>query len=449
MTAPTTQQRTPIALFQRTGIELEYMIVDQQSLDVRPVADELIKAVCGGYESEIEPGGPDWPVSWSNELTLHVIELKTTRPAADVASLVEPFQHDVRRMNGVLRPLGARLLPTGMHPWMDPHAEMRLWPHEHNPIYEAYDRIFSCRGHGWANLQSVHVNLPFADDGEFGRLHAAVRLVLPLIPALAASSPVIDGDWGPIADHRLEVYRSNSARIPSVVGLVIPEPVFSRANYEREILEPIYRDLARHDPSGVLHGEWANSRGCIARFSRGSIEIRLIDAQECPGADLAVAALVTAAVRAHVEERWIPYEHQRTFATEPLHAVLLDTIRYAEHTRIHDPTFLRAYGIDRSLAWAGDLWKTIAQQVLDDASPLHQTVESILDGGTLSTRISRRLRRFPTRDELHAVYADLAGCLHEGALFDVREPAERGVTPHGASDDPALPAARDHIGPGS
>ena len=58
---------------------------------------------------------------------------------------------------------------------------------------QAFDRIFSCQGHGWANLQSMHINLPFADDAEFGRLHAAIRFLLPLLPGLTASSPVMDG----------------------------------------------------------------------------------------------------------------------------------------------------------------------------------------------------------------------------------------------------------------
>ena len=82
-------------------------------------------------------------------------------------------------------------------PWMDPERELRLWPHEHSDIYRAFDRIFGCRGHGWANLQSTHLNLPFRGDDEFVLLHDAVRLVLPLVPALAAASPVIDGRQGP------------------------------------------------------------------------------------------------------------------------------------------------------------------------------------------------------------------------------------------------------------
>jgi hypothetical protein len=215
------------------------------------------------------------------------------------------------------------------------------------------------------------------------------------------------------------VYRSNSERIPSAAGLVVPEPVFTRADYEEHILERIYRDFAPHDPEGVLREEWANSRGGIARFSRGSIEIRVLDIQECPRADLALAQLVTRVVRAHVEERWIPYEEQMRFETEPLHSILLDTIRYAEHTRILDGSFLRAYGVGRSLAWAGEIWKTIAGEVLEPNDALTPTTNELLNAGTLASRISKRLRRFPTRIELHGVYEELAESLQEGRLFGV------------------------------
>jgi gamma-glutamyl:cysteine ligase YbdK (ATP-grasp superfamily) len=102
------------------------------------------------------------------------------------------FQAEVRAIGRQLEPLGARLMPTAMHPWMNPAAETRLWPHDQAEIYQAYDRVFGCSQHGQANLQSMHLNLPFANDAEFARLHAAVRLVLPILPALAASSPIVE-----------------------------------------------------------------------------------------------------------------------------------------------------------------------------------------------------------------------------------------------------------------
>ena len=131
----------------------------------------------------------------------------------------------------LLEPMGARLMPTAMHPWMDPRTETRLWPHDNALIYQAYDRIFDCKKHGQANLQSMHINLPFADDAEFARLHAAIRLVLPIIPALAASSPIADGKASGYLDYRMEAYRTAVQRVPSAIGQVIPDTVNSRAEY--------------------------------------------------------------------------------------------------------------------------------------------------------------------------------------------------------------------------
>lgn len=423
MTANATDAQTaayhyPRSLFTATGVELEYMVVDRDSLDVRPIVDELFKSFVGEYVSDVEPEGDDGEIGWSNELALHVVELKTIDPVSSLDGLADRFQSHVQRINTLLEPMDARLLPGAAHPWMNPATEMRLWPHEYNPVYEAFNRIFSCRGHGWANLQSTHINLPFANDEEFGRLHAAIRLVLPLIPALAASSPILDGLWAPIADRRLEVYRTNSARVPSIAARVIPEPVFTRRDYEEVILGRIYTDLAPLDPDNILRHEWANARGCIARFDRGAIEIRVIDIQECPKADLALTALVVATVRALVEERWCSFEQQKRVEVEPLHRALLDTIRYAERTRISEAPLLRAFGFSQSLAWAGDMWASIQEQVLPDHPEFTPTIRSMLRAGSLSSRISNRIGRYASREELHWVYSDLADCLAEGTLFD-------------------------------
>jgi len=56
----------------------------------------------------------------------------------------------------------------------------------------------------------------------------------------------------------------------------------------REILAPLYAEMHPLDPEGILCHEWLNSRGAIARFDRNAVEIRLVDVQECPLADLAI-----------------------------------------------------------------------------------------------------------------------------------------------------------------
>lgn len=405
--------RYPLGLFDAYGVELEYMIVDARTLDVRPAADALFRSVSGENLADYEPDGPGGPVAWSNELMLHVVELKTARPTPTLGGLAAQFQDHVGRINAVLAPMGYRLMPTGMHPWMDPAREMRLWPHENTEIYRTYDRIFGCAGHGWANVQSTHINLPFADDDQFGRLHAAIRAVLPLIPALSASSPVVDGRLSAWSDYRMEVYRTNSARVPLMAGLVVPEGVYTRGDYEIRVLGPLYDQLAPLDPEGVLRHEFANARGGMARFERGAIEIRVMDIQECPAADLCLVRLVCETVRALTEVRWSSQRAQRALPTEALSAVLMDTTRDAEAAVITDTGLLEAFGLPARPLPAGEVWRVIADRVL----PGDPDVAELLGLGTLSTRIRQRLGPAPDRNGLRAVYADLCDCLAEGRLF--------------------------------
>lgn len=402
----------PLGLFDGYGVELEYMIVDRETLDVRPYADRLFRAAAGGDVADYEPDGPAGIASWSNELALHIVEVKSTRPIPTLDGLAGLFQDQVGRINAMLGPMGCRLMPTGMHPWMDPDRETRLWPHENTEVYQTYDRIFGCRGHGWVNLQSTHINLSFGDDEEFGRLHAAIRLVLALIPALAASSPAVDGRLSALADHRLEVYRNNANAVPLMAGLVIPEPVFTRAEYETKILGRLYDQLAPLDPAGVLRHEFANSRGCIPRFDRGAIEIRVIDNQECPAADLAVTRLVCETVRALAGARWSDPAGQRLVGTEALHGLMLATIRDAERAIVDEPALLACFGLDAPMT-SGQFWSTIAAQVCPDDTAVRQLVQR----GTLSTRIRRALGSDPDRATLRRVYGQLCDCLAEGGPF--------------------------------
>jgi gamma-glutamyl:cysteine ligase YbdK (ATP-grasp superfamily) len=410
--------RPPFRLFERYGVELEYMIVDARSLDVLPVTDRVLYAVAGEYLSEFELGS----ISWSNELALHVIELKTTDPAASLDGLAAEFQEHVGRINRILEPLGGRLMPTAMHPWMDPHREMRLWPHDFSPIYEAFHRVFDCRGHGWANLQSVHLNLPFADDEEFARLHAAIRLLLPIMPALAASSPVMDGKTTGRLDNRLDVYRQNARRVPRVSGSVIPEAVFSKRDYEQEILQPLYRDIAPLDPDGTLQYEWLNARGAIARFDRNTIEVRVLDVQECPRADLAVCRLLTGVLQAMCAERWMPLARQQAFGVEPLQAILLDAIGAAENTRISDAEYAAAFGFAppaEGTYTAGQLWQHLYRQVRADEpfpEPLDAALHTMFESGSLATRIARGLADNQP-GAMTECYRRLCDCLAEDRMF--------------------------------
>jgi glutamate---cysteine ligase / carboxylate-amine ligase len=401
-------------LFEAFGVELEYMIVDIQTLQVKPVADELIRAAAGAYVSEVELGA----LAWSNELVLHVLELKTNGPAPDLGQLAALFQEQVERINGLLAPQGAMLLPTGMHPLMDPATETRLWPHEYNAVYQAYNRIFNCQGHGWSNLQSTHLNLPFAGDEEFGRLHAAIRLLLPILPALSASTPLVAGRLSGFADTRLEVYRTNQSRIPSIAGSIIPEAVFTRRDYQSRILDPMYRDIAPFDPAANLQDEFLNSRGAIARFSRNTIEIRLLDIQECPRADLAILQVLVAVLRQLLQGRWASYKQQQSWHAEELAEIFLEVIRQGMGTVIANASFLHDLGMKQTHCTARELWQHLWELVRADLPEEANAVMAVMwKQGNLAERITAALGPEPNEAAIAAVYRKLAACLASGSLF--------------------------------
>lgn len=401
-----------LRLLEGHGLEIETMLVDPVTLDVLPVADRVLAHEGGEWVGSVDDGD----MGWSNELVLHVIEVKNERPVASLAGLEGAFDASYRRLHGAARAVGATLLPGAAHPWMDPAAETRLWPHEYAGIYAAYDRIFDCRRHGWANLQSTHLNLSFGDDREFVALHAAVRLVLPLIPALAAASPVLDGRVTGLLDSRVQVYGSNSAAVPAMAGRVIPEPTRGRDDYRETVLVPLWRDLAALDTDGLLQEEFANARGAIPRFERDAIEVRLIDAQECPRADVAICALVTAAVALLLEQRHLDLATQMAWPTDPLVALLAASAAQGPAARLDDARLARAFGAPPR-ATAGEVWRA----VLDAApalTPAHRaTLGLILDQGTLAQRILARLPGQPTRADLRATWRRLQACHERGLLL--------------------------------
>jgi glutamate---cysteine ligase / carboxylate-amine ligase len=411
-------RRRPLRLFEGYGIELEYMLVDRETLAVLPASDRILRSGKGRVVDEVDAG----PLRWSNELALHVVELKTNGPVSSFRGLAETISEHVGRVNRLLEPIGGRLMPTAMHPLMDPAKETRIWRHgRRRRIFQAYDRIFGCSSHGFANLQCVHVNLPFTGDVEFARLHAAVRLVLPILPALAASSPVVEGEATGLLDNRLEAYRTNQRRIPSIAGSIIPEQVSSRQEYRERILAPVYRDLAPHDPDGVLRHEWINSRGAIARFERSTIEIRLLDAQECPAADLAVASLVVAALRALTAGRLSSPEAQAGWEVEPLERLLRATVRDGEAAAIEEPRYLGLFGYPGGKATAGELWRHLARTLPEEYFPGgpqdRVRARTIVEAGPLARRILRALGGPPSPGRIRQVYGELCDRLESGTLF--------------------------------
>jgi len=400
----------PYPAFSGYGLELEYMIVDASTLNVLPIADRILASQGTADDMDVVRE----QAAWSNELALHVIELKTLGPSRDFAEAERIFRGEVRALSALLEAEGARLMPTGAHPWMDPARETRLWPHQNDVIYQAFDRIFDCRGHGWSNLQSMHINFPFQTEDDFVRVHAACRFVLPLLPGLAASTPFLDGKQAAAKDARLLAYEGNCRRVPEVTGDVVPEIIESSGAYEK-LLARIYAALAPHDPAEILREEWVNARGAIARFERGAVEIRVLDTQECPEQDMAIAVLVTSLVQALASGEFLPVDELVRFPSAPLVAQYRRTRTEASVAELVDDAYRAAFRSSSSTV--GGLWRELVERLIASRSPVRARLELVTTEGTLAERLLRSAGPSPSHEALRLLYGDVCSCLLTGEAF--------------------------------
>ena len=400
-------------LFEVYGIELEYMLVQNSELKINPIVDKLLTKKNGSLTSDVENG----KIEWSNELVSHVVEMKTNGPTGNLEDLDQLFSENVKEINSLLEEFGTQLLPTAAHPLMNPHTETKLWEHHYSKIYALYNRIFDCKGHGWSNVQSMHINLPFFDDAEFEKLHAAVRLLLPIIPGLAASSPVLDGDFTGFKDSRMHYYKTNQKEIPHMTGKVIPEQVFNKADYYKTIFEPITEAIKPFDTEKILDHHFLNSRGAISRFDRNAIEIRVIDIQENPSADVAIAAFIIEVLKFLVSEELISLEDQKSWHEDELFKIFDEVIVNAENTLITDKKYLAVFDLDKEVD-VKSIWKKLYEKVGEQLSENHQKhIEFILQNGSLASRILKALRNDFSKENIIKVYSRLSECLQENRMF--------------------------------
>jgi len=401
-------------LFEVFGIELEYMLVNSLTGKVQPSVDKLMKLKTGKIISDVDNG----PIEWSNELAAHVVEFKTNGPAKDLDTLDIKFYDNILEVNKLLNGANLRLWPTASHPLMNPELEMKLWQHSYSEVYALYNRIFDCKGHGWSNVQSMHINLPFYDDSEFEKLHAAIRILLPILPALSASSPILDGKPTGELDSRMKLYLTNQKQIPEMTGKVIPEQVFSQKEYQKKIFDPINSAIAPFDKDHILEHHFLNSRGAIARFDRNAIEIRVLDLQECALADVSIASFIVEVLRDLVNETYSSLKDQKLWHEDVLFEILNLSIEYAEEAVIHNKAYLKLFGIDAESMAAKDIYKHLLEKVFSRLNKRHsEAIEFILVHGSLSTRILKALNDDFSEVNILKVYQKLGDSLSKNELF--------------------------------
>lgn len=404
------------SLFEVTGLELEYMIVDMETLNIKPVSDMVLQDALGHINNEIEHTRDYGSFSWSNELIAHVMEIKVSTPVRKLSGLDNYFHREILEVNKKLREFNSILMPTAMHPWMNPIQEAVLWKHEYSEVYNCFNHIFNCKTHGWANLQSVHINLPFKNNDEFVKLHTAARVVLPLIPAIAASSPIVEGRSTGILDNRLIYYKDNSKLIPSITGKVVPDVFNSMEDYKVNVLNKIYNDLQTYDYNKILCNDWVNSRGALPNFERGSVEIRVIDIQECPKMDMAVSELIVNLVKALVKQKWFSFDEISRITTNQLYDIFIDIIKSGENAIIRDKLFLSIFGITKDTISAIELWNEIYAKISNEyVFYYNNEIELLLEKGCLATRILQKLNNDVSN--IKEIYQNMIYCLNHNLYF--------------------------------
>jgi len=302
------------------GPEHEFSVIDEK-LQPLPIVDKVIKEVHGRIVNNVDMG----KFSFGKELQAHVAEFKANEPF-DSPEVFEETMHNavLTILDFLERRYGARLLGLGMHPslLLD---KVKVWSHRDRQIYEALSRIFNLNQHGWLNIQSFQLNLPFKNEPEAVRLYNTLTNLLPYLPAIAASSPIYESKIGDYVDNRLHFYLVNQTEVPSITGDIIPEYVSSFEEYEKTTIRQYSEDLAKvKAPPCLLNKEWLNSRGAVIRFDRRAVEIRIMDEQECVKSDVALSCFIRATLRG-ILQREEEFDYQpHSVLVNNLHAVIRD-----------------------------------------------------------------------------------------------------------------------------
>lgn len=372
-------------------------------LRVLPIVDEILKDFHGRIVNSVERGD----FTFGKELQLHVMEIKPNAPFRLPETFEENMQAAVLLISDFLRRKhGACLLGTGMHPLLR-LEETGIWPHRHRQIYEAYSRLFNLNQHGWLNIQSFQLNLPYRNEQDGVKMHNLLANIIPYVPAFAASSPICEGMFGEDVDNRLHFYRLNQREIPSVTGDIIPEYVNSFSQYRTEIIERYSSEMARAgaDPL-LLHKEWINSRGVIFRFDRKALEIRVMDEQECIKSDVAIGCFIRALLRGVFNENLQLLPHE--VLVNDLNSVVAEGLNAR-------PSGRSARAVCESLYAVA--WKNASRQ----ERKYLPIVRKRIDNGSLSEiireRVEKKTQKTDFREAVITVYSKLAESLMDNRPY--------------------------------
>ena len=249
------------------GLEEEFAVLDPGSLGLVPRFEELYAAA---------QADPVLAESVAGELISSEIEIRSGR-SADVAGAFAAQRDRRRRLFALAADHGVALGATGTHPWSD-YREQHIIDTEHYHRVEDGLKYVAWRNNTFS--LHVHVGVRGADRGVL--VCDRLRPVLPLLLAISANSPFLDGRDSGLHSARTQIFTKSFPRcgVPDAFG------------GWRSFAD--YIDFLVSTQSIVEYTQvWWSIR---PHFSFGTVEVRICDAQMTAPESEGLAALIAACV---------------------------------------------------------------------------------------------------------------------------------------------------------
>jgi len=249
------------------GLEEEFALLDPEKLDLVPRFEELREAAAA--DSLLA-------ASIAGELISSEIEIRSGR-GEDLAAATVAQRDRRRRLFALAAERGVALGATGTHPWAD-YREQRVIDTEHYRRVERDLKYVAWRN----NTFSLHVHVGIRGADRAVAVCDRLRPVLPLLLAVSASSPFLDGRDSGLHSARTQIFTKSFPRcgVPDAFG-----------DWETFAA---YMDFLRRTRSVVEYTQvWWSVR---PHFSFGTVEVRICDAQPTAAEADGLAALIVACV---------------------------------------------------------------------------------------------------------------------------------------------------------
>ena len=332
------------------GIEEEWAIIDPQTLELVPK-----------YEALRADGDRDdvLATAISGELISSEIEIRSGR-GEDVQHAIQLQREARRRLFALADKHGVALASTGTHPLSDYRDQHIIDTAHYRRVQDGLQYV--ARRNNTFALQ-VHIGV----NGPDRAIQACDRLrpVLPLLLAISANSPFVDGTDSGLHSARTQTFTKSFPRCG------VPDPFETWANWQQ------YVDLLLRTNSIVEFTQlWWSVR---AHHSFGTIEVRICDAQTTgPEADGLIQLIVGCVAQAlrEIDAGEVPPPVPGRLIEENMWRA----IRYGQDGKLLDleaPTieeFPASEAADRLKAWAG---VDVALPELNGA----QRQRRLIDGG--------------------------------------------------------------------